>query len=128
MNPGIHTVFHPPLGAAKLGVNLSAFYYPNPVRQAKALQHRAIAHGTYHAYHLISIVASTFHGNAAATWTFWWKPVNALNRTGVTEIIFTAHTSAGPQPFVLSMSAPAPRATWAAKVMHVAMRTFRALP
>lgn len=46
----------------------------------------------------------------------------------VTEIIFTAQTSAGPQSYVLGIAAPAAHATYASHVMRVAMRTFAPLP
>ncbi len=66
-------------------------------------------------------------GGPAATWTFWWEPASGA-RIDVTKLIFTAQTSAGPQPYVLSMSAPAPQAAAAAKVFTVAKGTFRPLP
>ena len=125
--PGLQTVLKPQAGKARLIVNMAPFAVPGPVREARRLQAAAIAHKRYRDYHLVSITKRTFHGWQAAAWTFWWKPANAA-RIDVTKLIFTAQTSAGPQPYVLSMSAPAPHAAAAAKVFTVAKRTFRPLP
>jgi hypothetical protein len=128
MSPGLQTYFGPPVGSARLGVDLAPFVYNYPVREARYLQAYAIANHSYHAYHLISIIATRYHGSVAATWTWWWKGAYALYRTDVTDVIFTAHTSAGAQPFILSMSAPAPHVGHASHVMRVALRTFAPLP
>ncbi|HEX5190874.1 MAG TPA: serine/threonine-protein kinase [Streptosporangiaceae bacterium] len=127
LNPGPQTVIKPQSGKARLIVDMAPFAVPGPVREARRLQAAAIAHTRYRDYHLISITKRTFHGWPAATWTFWWKPANAA-RIDVTKLIFTAQTSAGPQSYVLSMSAPAAHAAAAAKVFTVAKQTFRPLP
>jgi len=126
--PGLVTVFRPPLGSARMDVDLNPFAVQGPVREAKYKQAVAIATHRYHDYHLVSILATTFHGHPAATWTFWWRARTSTVATDVTEVIFTAQTSAGPQPYVLSMSAPATRAGWASTIFRVAMRTFKPLP
>jgi hypothetical protein len=127
MTPGLQTYITPVLGAARLGVDLAPFAVQAPVREARRLQASAIARHRYRSYHVLSIVAITFHGWPAASWTFWWKPL-ASPRTDVTEIIFTARTSAGPQPFIVSMAAPATHAAGASHVLRIALRTFTPLP
>ena len=127
LTPGLHSVIKPLVGNSKLIVDMAPFAVSGPVREARRLQGSAIAHNRFRNYHLLAITGGTFHGWPAATWTFWWRPLNGA-RIDVTRIIFTAHTSAGPQPYVLSMSAPAPHATAAAKVFKIARRTFRPLP
>ena len=128
MTPGVDTVIQPPVGSARLRISLSPFAVPGPVREAKYRQATAIALHRYHRYHLMSIVATTFHGRPAAAWTFWWRPRGSLVAVDVTQIIFTVKTAAGSQPYVLSMSAPATRAAWAKQIFRVAKRTFRPLP
>jgi hypothetical protein len=128
LTPGLDSYLRPPHGGLRLDVNMAPFIYQWPVKEARYLQQTAIATRQYHDYHLISILAILFHGNAAANWTFWWKPRYALYRIDVTEIIFTAKTSAGPQSYILSMTAPAQHASWASHVMLIAMRTFAPLP
>jgi hypothetical protein len=111
-----------------MNVNMAQFAVQGPFREAHHLQAVAIAQHTYRDYHLVSIVAITFRGRPAATWSFWWKPSVLAKPIDVTKLIYTANTSAGPQPYVLSMAAPAPSASYASHVMHVGMRTFVPLP
>lgn len=125
---GLDSTIQPLLGSARLAVDMSPFVYQWPVREAKYLQATGLAEHTYHGYHLVAILAIRFHGFAAASWTFSWKPVGALSRFDTTAIVFTAKTSAGPQAYVLSISAPISRTTLASHVMRVAMRTFAPLP
>jgi hypothetical protein len=124
---GVQSIITPLLGSARLGVDMTPFTAQLPVKEAKHLQAAAIAHHRYRRYHLISILPTRFHGWPAASWTFWWKPLTRP-RVDVTEIIFTAGTSAGPQPYILSMSAPDAHAASAGHVLRVAMRTFTPLP
>jgi hypothetical protein len=104
-------------------VNMASFAAAGPFKEAKFLQSKAIAQHRYRRYHLVSLLAQRFHGWPAAWWTFWWKPLGRPRRD-VAAIIFIAHTTAGPQPYILSMSAPAAHATYASHVMRIAMRTF----
>ncbi|HEX9552895.1 MAG TPA: protein kinase [Streptosporangiaceae bacterium] len=127
MTPGLHTFIKPPGGRARLIVDMAPFAVQRPVREAHYLQAAAIAHNKYRRYHLVSISSRMFHGWSAAAWAFWWKPVNGA-RIVVTKIIFTAQTTAGPQPYILSMSAPATHLAAASQVFRVARRTFTPLP
>ena len=127
ITPGLQTYIGPALGSARLGIDMAPFAVQAPVREARRLQAAAITHHRYRGYHLVSIVGITFHGWPAASWTFWWKPLTSP-RTDVTAIIFTAQTSAGPQPYILSMAAPAAHAASASHVLRIALRTFTPLP
>jgi serine/threonine protein kinase len=126
--PGLSSTFEPMAGAARLVVNMAPFTAPGPVKEARHLQAAAIAHHRYHLYHLVSILAVGYHGRPAATWTFWYRPRASIHDINVSELIYIAHTSAGPQPYVLAISAPGPRTVWAGHVFSVALRTFRPLP
>ncbi len=128
LTAGLDSYLQPPRGGARLGVDMALFAYQWPVLEARYLQATALAAGKYRDYHLISILATRFRGTSAATWTFWWKPASAIDRIDVTEVIFTAKTPAGPQPYIVSIGAPAPHASWAARVLRVALRTFTPLP
>jgi len=127
MTPGLHTVIMPPVGNARLMVDMAPFAVSNPVREARHLQASAIAHNKYRRYHLVSISSRMFHGWPAAAWAFWWKPLNRA-RVVVTKIIFTAQTTAGSQPYILSISAPVTHVTAASQVFRVARQTFMPLP
>jgi len=126
LTAGVDSYLRPLAGIARLAVDMSPFTYQRPVREAKYLQ--ATTRGSYHGYHLISIVATRYHGSAAATWVFSWKPKLGASKIDVTALIFTAKTLAGPQPYILSMSAPAAKAGWASRIVRVALRTFSPLP
>jgi hypothetical protein len=127
LTPGLQTFIKRPAGKAMLIVNMAPFAVQGPLREARHLQASAIAHHTYRRYHLLSISSRTFHSWPAATWAFWWKPVNGA-RIVVTKIIFTAQTSAGSQPYILSRSARGTYLTAANQVFQVAKSTFTPLP
>jgi eukaryotic-like serine/threonine-protein kinase len=127
LTPGLQSVIKPKPATSRLMVDMAPFAVAGPVGEARRLQAAAIAHHKFRNYHLISITHRAFHGWPAATWSFWWKPVSSA-RIQVTKLIFTARTAAGPQPYVLSMSAPVPHLAAATKVFSVAKRTFRPLP
>jgi|HubBroStandDraft_1064217.scaffolds.fasta_scaffold09260_3 hypothetical protein len=128
MNPGLKTVIRPTAGAARLDLNLAAWALTRPVKEARRLSATAIANGTYPGYELLSIVGTTFRGWPAARWTFWWQPVTAVYPSEETALLFTAQTWEGPQQYIMSISAPQSRVTWAEGILHVAMRTFTPLP
>ena len=96
-------------------------------QEARRLQAAALAKGTYRRYHLVSILPRRFHGWPAATWTFWWKPAGRP-AVDVVKVLFTAMATAGPQPYDISMSAPAYRSAYASHVLAAALRTFSPLP
>ena len=125
---GRTSTIKPLVGGMHLTVSMAPLAVPGPCRDAHHLQALAILNHTYRAYHLISILAVTFHGKPAATWTFWWKPSALAKPIDVTKLIYTAKTPAGPQPYIVSMASPAPAANLAAHILHVALRTFTPLP
>jgi hypothetical protein len=126
--PGLTSTIKPLVGGMHLTVDMAPFAVQGPFREAHHLQAVAIVNHTYRMYHLISILAVTFHGRPAATWTFWWKPSILAKAIDVTKLIYTANTSAGPQPYIVTMVSPAPHANVADQIFHVAMRTFEPLP
>jgi hypothetical protein len=126
MTPGLQTYLRPALGGARMEVDLAPFAAAGPLKEARYLQSSAIAHHRYRRYHLISILLQRFHGRPAALWTFWWKPLN-WPRRDVREIIFTAQTAVGPQPYIVSMAAPAAAVAYASHILRVAIRTFSPL-
>ena len=126
MTPGLRTYLRPALGGARMEVDMAPLAAAGPLKEARYLQSSAIAHHRYRRYHLISIQLQRFHGWPAASWTFWWKPLN-WPRRDVKVIIFTAQTAVGPQPYIVSMAAPAGAAAYASHILRVAMRTFSPL-
>jgi len=128
MTPALDTVIKPVTSAVRLTINMATWPVAGPVKEARREQAVATAHGRYPSYQLIAIVATRFHGWPAARWTFWWQAATAVNPTEVTALFFTAQTSQGPQQYVMSVSAPLPRESWAQAKFHEAMATFKPLP
>ncbi len=128
VTPALNTIIKPSSGPGKLDVNMASWAVTGPVKQARRQQANAIATGRYPHYRLIAITGTKFRSWPAARWTFSWLAPNASHRTGVTELLFTVQTFEGPQQYVLSISAPAPKAAWAGGIFGVAKQTFRALP
>jgi len=126
--PGLVTTFKPLLGPGRLVVSMTPFAVQGPVREARHLQAQALVRHLWPHYHLVSILAVTFRSRPAAMWTFWWRSRPGVAATDVVKLLYTARTKVGPQPYILTISAPAPRAAWANHIFRVAMRTFRPLP
>ncbi len=125
MTPALNTIIRPASGPGRLSLNLMTWTVPDPVKEARRLQAAAIASGNYPHYQKVSIAGTSFHGMPAARWIFSWKSATAIHRARVVELLFTW---AGSQQYIMSISAPAPRAAWAISIFHVAMQTFRVLP
>jgi eukaryotic-like serine/threonine-protein kinase len=126
--PGLVTTFKPLLGPGRLVVSMTPFAVQGPVREARHLQTQALVRHLWPRYHLVSILAVTFRSRPAAIWTFWWRSRPGVAATDVVKLLYTARTKVGPQSYILTISAPAPRAGWASHIFRVAMRTFRPLP
>ncbi len=128
MTPALNTIIKPSSGPGRLDVNMSSWAVTDPVKQARRQQANAIATGRYPHFHQIALTSTKFRGWTAARWIFSWLAPNASHRTDVTELLFTVQTFEGPQQYVLSISAPAPKASWASGIFGVAKQTFKALP
>jgi hypothetical protein len=128
MSAGLYTTIKPTSGAGKLAVDLSQWAVPGAVKEARKLQAAAIANGNYPHYRLISLNGARFHGWPAARWIFRWRPPGSVHPAQVTDLLFTVQTYEGPQEYILTVSAPLPKASLADDIFTVAKQTFRALP
>jgi len=128
MTPGLTTTIRPLVGGVRLSVDMAPLAVQGPYRDAHHMQAVALALHTYRQYHLVSILAATYRGRPAATWSFWWKPSAVSKVIDVTKLIYTAITPAGAQPYILTISAPGPSAASADHVFRVALRTFEPRP
>jgi hypothetical protein len=116
----------PPDGDAGIEISLAPFAAAAPVAQARQEQAAAIASGQYPGYRLTAIEATVFRGRAAAAWRFTWRS-GTLSRTTVLTLLVTMPTSAGPQPYAVSVSAPSRDFPAARKIFDTALTTFRPL-
>jgi hypothetical protein len=124
---GQNVFLDPPAGRAEIEISLSPFSYERPVREARDQQATALAADTYPGYRKLAIEPADFRGTAAASWRFSWRPAGPA-RTTVLAILVTLPTSAGRQPYVLSVSAPSASFAAAKSVFEKALSTFRPLP
>jgi hypothetical protein len=108
-------------------VDLSAFAYPGPVREAEYLQAQAKADDAYPSYHRLLIGPGVYQGVADGIWRFWWQQ-HGLGRIAVLKILCTLPTSAGKQSYALTVSARAANFAAAHAVFETALRTFKPLP
>jgi serine/threonine protein kinase len=124
---GQNVFLDPPAGRAQIEISLSPFRYERPVREARDQQAAALAADEYPGYRKVAIEAADFRGTAAASWRFNWKPPGQA-RTAVLAILVDLPTSAGSQPYALSVSAPSASFAAAKSVFARTLSTFQALP
>jgi hypothetical protein len=124
---GLLTYLDAPSGNPYIEVDVTPFVYPRPLREARYLQAQAKADDLYHLYGLLAIGAATFRGVPDATWRFHWQQPG-FGRIGVLEVLFTLTTSAGPQSYALTVSAPAAGFVAARATFLTALQTFKPLP
>jgi hypothetical protein len=117
----------PPGGGAGIEVSLAPFTAAQPTTEARQEQAAAVAAGQYPGYHRTAIEPTRFRGRAAAAWRFTWRS-GTLARTTVLRLLVTLPTSAGSQPYALTVSAPTVHFPAARKVFDTALTTFRPLP
>jgi hypothetical protein len=107
-------------------VSLAPFTAATPATEAREEQAAAIAAGEYPGYRRTAIEPTRFRGQPAAAWRFTWRS-GTLARTTVLSVLVTLPTSAGAQPYALSLAAPSLHFPVARKVFDTALTTFRPL-
>jgi eukaryotic-like serine/threonine-protein kinase len=122
---GLVTYLTSPSGGTRAAVSLTPFTLPDPVREARLQRREAIRQGRYPGYAGI-IVPGTFHGAADAWRRFGYR--QPVGRVAVLDLLVSLATSAGDQPYALSMSAPKPDAPAAAQVFQEMLQTFQPAP
>jgi eukaryotic-like serine/threonine-protein kinase len=124
---GQAVTLEPPAGGGGIEVSLAPFTAAQPTGQARQDQAAAILGGQYPGYRLTAIEPAEFRGRGAAAWRFTWRS-GVVSRTTVLTLLVTLSTSAGAQPYALSVSAPTLYFPAARKVFNTALTTFRPLP
>jgi hypothetical protein len=118
----------PPAGRAEVEISLSPFSFARPVREARSQQATALRTGQYPGYRLGAIRPTDFMGVTAAIWRFGWKPAGQAGRTAVLSELVTLQTSAGQQPYEMSLSVPAARFQAARRTFERMLSTFQPQP
>jgi len=124
---GLATQLSAPTGAASIQISLAPFTYPRPSREVAFEQRQARDQDQYPGYRLVSTGAGTFLGTAESTWRFTWQQAS-VGRTEVLALYANVTTTAGPQPYTLTVSAPPAGFPAAEAVFRRALSTFEPLP
>ncbi|HTS99375.1 MAG TPA: serine/threonine-protein kinase [Streptosporangiaceae bacterium] len=125
--PGPDNYLRPPAGSAFIEVSLAPFSYARPLRQATFLQAQAIRADLYPGYRLIALTSQTLLGAPDAAWRFSWRGAGA-GRVEVLELLVSIDTTAGTQPYALTVSAPAVTFPAALTIFRQVVATFEPLP
>jgi eukaryotic-like serine/threonine-protein kinase len=123
---GLITYLASPAGSPRVEINLSPFTFAGPVREARLQQREAIRQDQFPGYGGRGILPGTFHGAADAVWRFIWRP--GTGRMSALDVLAVLETTAGEQPYALSVSAPAPDAGPADDVFQQLLQTFQPAP
>jgi eukaryotic-like serine/threonine-protein kinase len=121
---GLVTYLDAAVPGTSIEINLAAFDFAKPLREAEFLQAQAISQGEYAGYQLVAISQTTYRSVPAATWRFNWQP-GMLSHASVLEVLFGLQTSAGPQDYALTVSAPSVTFPAAHTVFNEVLRSFQ---
>ena len=122
--PGLDSILRSPDSNAFIEVSLAPFRYTQPLREAEFRQAQAIRHDP--GYHLAAMRTGTFLGGADAVWEFSRR--DAGTKVSVEELLVTVDTTAGAQPYALTVSAPSASFGPALAVFRQALATFQPVP
>jgi tRNA A-37 threonylcarbamoyl transferase component Bud32 len=125
---GTSAYLDPPAGRTEVTISLAPFSYPRPVREARYEQATTRQAGQYPGYRLGAIRPTDFMGVTAAIWRFSWKPAGQTGRTAVWSELVTLQTSAGAQPYEMTLSVPAARFQAGRHTFERMLSTFQPQP
>jgi serine/threonine protein kinase len=117
--------FYQPGGHGRVSVSLHKWVYTAPMREARALQQAARSNDP--GYRFGSVRPTDFMSVAAAVSRFSWQPVGRAHRTQVLSELFTLATTAGVQPYQVSVSAGVPYAAADRQIYQQMLATFQPL-
>jgi hypothetical protein len=125
---GTSAYLDPPTGRVEVTISLSPFSHQGPVREARYQQATARQAGQYPGYRLSAIRPTDFMAVPAAIWRFSWKPAGQAGRTAVLSELVTLQTSAGAQPYEMTLSVPATRFQALRHTFERMLSTFQPQP
>ena len=125
--PGLDNYLRPPAGSAFIEVSLAPFTYARPLREATFRQAQAIREDLYPGYRFVALTSGTLLGAPDAVWRFSWRGTGAA-RVEVLELLVSIDTTAGTQPYALTVSAPAVTFPAALAIFRQVVATFKPLP
>ena len=105
-------------------IDLTRHTYQDMLQEAQYIERQSIPH--FPGYHRVGLAATTFRGTTGSWWKFTWN--NNGVRQEALDLLFVAHTSAGPQSYALYVTAPESKFDQTRPIFDEEVETFATLP
>ena len=105
-------------------IDLTPHTYSDMLREAQYIESQSIPR--FPGYHRVGMASMLVRGASGAWWKFTWN--NQGVQQEALDVLFVAHTSAGPQSYALYMTAPESKFDQARPIFDEEMETFATLP
>jgi len=105
-------------------IDLTPHTYPDMLQEAQYIERQSIPH--FPGYHRVGLAATTIRGTTGSWWKFTWN--NNGVRQEALDLLFVAHTSAGPQSYALYVTAPESKFDQTRPIFDEEVETFATLP
>ena len=94
------------------------------LQEARYIERRSITQ--FPGYHRVGMATTNVRGAPGAWWKFTWN--NKGVQQEALDVLFVAHTSAGPQSYALYMTAPVSKFDQMRPIFDEEVETFATLP
>jgi hypothetical protein len=105
-------------------IDLTPHTYRDMLAEAQYIEARSIPR--FPGYHRVGMASMLVRGASGAWWKFTWN--NKGVQQEALDVLFVAHTSAGPQSYALYMTAPVSKFDQARPIFDEEVKTFAPLP
>ena len=105
-------------------IDLTPHTYQDMLQEAQYIESQSIPH--FPGYHRVGMASMLVRGASGAWWKFTWN--NKGVQQEALDVLFVAHTSAGPQSYALYMTAPASKFDQMRPIFDEEVETFATLP
>jgi serine/threonine protein kinase len=105
-------------------IDLTPHTYQDMLQEARYIESQSIPR--FPGYHRVGMAATNVRGTTGAWWKFTWN--NKGVQQEALDVLFVAHTSAGPQSYALYMTAPVSKFDQMRPIFDEQAETFATLP
>jgi serine/threonine protein kinase len=105
-------------------IDLTPHTYQDMLQEAQYIEQRSISR--FPGYHRVGMAATNVRGTTGSWWKFTWN--NKGVQQEALDVLFVAHTSAGPQSYALYMTAPVSKFDQMRPTFDEDVETFATLP
>ncbi len=105
-------------------IDLTPHTYQDMLQEARYIESQSIPH--FPGYHRVGMAATNVRGTTGSWWKFTWN--NKGVQQEALDVLFVAHTSAGPQSYALYFTAPASKFDQMRPIFDEEAETFATLP